>query len=237
MLHDWAKLPADIAFGNTHGVAQDSTGLIYIKHTVGKGSRCADAIVVFDAEGKFITSWGKEFKGGAHGLQLVREGRDEFLLLADPNRHLVVKTTLNGKEVFRITFPEASDFYHGAGEFRPTNVAVAPDGDIYVADGYGKNYIHIYDRNGSYRKSFGGTGKEDGDRHPKIRQGVLIGAGAKILGNIEIGRCARIAAGSVVLKPVPNNTTVAGVPAKVVGQADCAEPSRSMDQLFNDLTG
>ena len=65
--------------------------------------------------------------------------------------------------------------------------------------------------------TLGGTGKERGDRHPKIRHGVLIGAGAKILGNIEVGHCARIAAGSVVLKPVPHNATVAGVPAKVVG--------------------
>jgi serine O-acetyltransferase len=83
--------------------------------------------------------------------------------------------------------------------------------------------------------TLGGTGKEDGDRHPKIRSGVMIGAGAKVLGNIEVGQCARIAAGSVVLKPVPRNTTVAGVPAKVVGEAGCAEPARTMDQLFNDL--
>ena len=68
--------------------------------------------------------------------------------------------------------------------------------------------------------TLGGTGKERGDRHPKIRHGVLIGAGAKILGNIEVGHCARIAAGSVVLKPVPHNATVAGVPAKVVGRPD-----------------
>jgi serine O-acetyltransferase len=81
--------------------------------------------------------------------------------------------------------------------------------------------------------TLGGTGKEAGDRHPKIRRGVLIGAGAKILGNIEIGHCARIAAGSVVLKPVPNNTTVAGVPAKVIGEAGCPEPSRFMDQMFS----
>jgi serine O-acetyltransferase len=83
--------------------------------------------------------------------------------------------------------------------------------------------------------TLGGTGKEAGDRHPKIRRGVLIGAGAKILGNIEIGHCARIAAGSVVLKPVPNNTTVAGVPAKVIGEAGCPEPSRFMDQMFTQL--
>ena len=72
--------------------------------------------------------------------------------------------------------------------------------------------------------TLGGTGKEHEDRHPKIRRGVMIGAGAKILGNIEVGHCARIAAGSVVIKPVPNNVTVAGVPAKVVGEAGC--PSR-----------
>jgi serine O-acetyltransferase len=80
--------------------------------------------------------------------------------------------------------------------------------------------------------TLGGTGKEHEDRHPKIRHGVMIGAGAKILGNIEIGQCARIAAGSVVIKPVPNNVTVAGVPAKVVGEAGCPEPSRAMDQML-----
>jgi serine O-acetyltransferase len=80
--------------------------------------------------------------------------------------------------------------------------------------------------------TLGGTGKEDGDRHPKVRKGVLIGAGAKILGNIEVGHCARIAAGSVVLKEVPPCTTVAGVPAKVLGEAGCAEPSRAMNQLI-----
>ena len=83
--------------------------------------------------------------------------------------------------------------------------------------------------------TLGGTGKENEDRHPKIGRGVMIGAGAKILGNIEVGHCARIAAGSVVLKAVPPNTTVAGVPAKVVGEAGCAEPARTMDQMLYDL--
>src|SRR5215203_4312202 len=72
--------------------------------------------------------------------------------------------------------------------------------------------------------TLGGTGKDHGDRHPKIRDGVLIGAGASVIGNIEVGHCARIAAGSVVLKAVPNNVTVAGVPAKVVGDSPCEEP-------------
>src|SRR5262249_36863555 len=82
--------------------------------------------------------------------------------------------------------------------------------------------------------TLGGTGKDHGDRHPKIRSGVMLGAGAKVIGNIEIGHCARVAAGSVVLKSVPHNTTVAGVPAKVIGEAGCPEPSRTMDQLFYD---
>jgi serine O-acetyltransferase len=83
--------------------------------------------------------------------------------------------------------------------------------------------------------TLGGTGKEQEDRHPKIRRGVMIGAGAKIIGNIEIGHCARIAAGSVVLKSVPHNTTVAGVPARVVGEAGCPEPSRTMDQMLHAM--
>jgi len=81
--------------------------------------------------------------------------------------------------------------------------------------------------------TLGGTGKEDDDRHPKIADGVLIGAGAKVLGNITIGQCSRIAAGSVVLEPVPPMKTVAGVPAKIVGEAGCSQPALTMDQLLS----
>lgn len=82
--------------------------------------------------------------------------------------------------------------------------------------------------------TLGGTGKEDGDRHPKIGDGVLIGAGAAVLGNISVGHCSRIAAGSVVLHDVPPCKTVAGVPARIIGEAGCPEPSRSMEQRFGD---
>ncbi len=85
--------------------------------------------------------------------------------------------------------------------------------------------------------TLGGTGKDRGDRHPKVRHGVLIGAGAKILGNIEIGHCARVAAGSVVLQGVPPNKTVAGVPARIVGEAGCPEPARAMDHQIGALDG
>ena len=82
--------------------------------------------------------------------------------------------------------------------------------------------------------TLGGTGKQSGDRHPKIRHGVLIGAGAKILGNIEIGVSSKIAAGSVVLNAVPAHATVAGVPAKLVGHTGKDDPSRMMDQLLDE---
>ncbi len=81
--------------------------------------------------------------------------------------------------------------------------------------------------------TLGGTGKEEEERHPKIGDGVLIGAGAKVLGNIKVGHCSRIAAGSVVLAEVPPCKTVAGVPAKIVGEAGCDQPAVSMDQLIN----
>jgi serine O-acetyltransferase len=85
--------------------------------------------------------------------------------------------------------------------------------------------------------TLGGSGKEQGDRHPKIGANVMIGAGAKVLGNITVGNCCRIAAGSVVLQDVPPETTVAGVPAKVVGPAGCPEPARAMDQRLGPECG
>lgn len=82
--------------------------------------------------------------------------------------------------------------------------------------------------------TLGGTGKESGNRHPKVRSGVLIGAGAQILGNIEVGPGAKVAAGSVVMRPVPPHVTVAGVPARMVGRPESAEPACEMDQRIQD---
>ncbi len=81
--------------------------------------------------------------------------------------------------------------------------------------------------------TLGGTGKEHGDRHPKVRRGVMIGAGAKVLGNTEIGAYSRIGAGSVVLRPVPAGSTAVGVPARVIGRAGCDRPAMEMNQLLD----
>jgi hypothetical protein len=165
--HDWGELPANIRYGNTHGVCEDSRGHIYIHHTVHSTSELADSMVVFDHKGKFVKSWGKEFKGGAHGLHIRREGNQEFLYLCDTQRAIVTKRTLNGEEVFTLGYPNESEQYKPGADgkpikYSPTNVAIAPNGDIYVGDGYGSSYINQYNSKGEYIRTFGGTGKEAG---------------------------------------------------------------------------
>jgi hypothetical protein len=166
--HDWGELPADIQYGNTHGVCEDSRGHIYIHHTVFATSEKADSMVVYDHKGKFVKSWGKEFKGGAHGLHIRKEGKQEFLYLCDTKRGLMVKTTLDGEEVFTLTYPKEAEPYANPGpdgkplKYSPTNVAIAPNGDIYVGDGYGSSYINQYNSQGKYIRTFGGPGKEAG---------------------------------------------------------------------------
>jgi len=124
-------------------------------------------MVVFDEKGKFVKSWGKEFKGGAHGLHIRREGSTEFLYLCDTRRGIVVKATLDGEEVYTIGYPEQSDAYKPGSDgkkpkYSPTNLAVAANGDLYVGDGYGSSYINQYNSKGEYIRTFGGKGKEPG---------------------------------------------------------------------------
>ncbi|HTS25691.1 MAG TPA: hypothetical protein VMH81_07445 [Bryobacteraceae bacterium] len=165
--HDWGELPANIRYGNTHGVIEDSQGRIYVHHTVNASSESSDSMVVFDDKGKFIKSWGKEFKGGAHGLHIQKEGSTEFLYLCDTRRGVVVKATLDGEEVFSLGYPDVSEAYKPGADgkkpkYSPTNLAIAPNGDLYVGDGYGSSYINQYDHKGEYIRTFGGKGKEPG---------------------------------------------------------------------------
>ena len=166
-LHDWGELPADIKYGNTHGVVEDSQGHIYVHHTVNATSESADSMVVFDENGKFVKSWGKEFKGGAHGLHIQKEGSTEFLYLCDTARGIVMKATLNGEAVFTLGYPDESAAYQPGSDgkkpkYSPTNLAIAPNGDLFVGDGYGSSYINQYNRKGEYIRTFGGKGKEAG---------------------------------------------------------------------------
>lgn len=161
-IHDWGELPRTIKYGNTHGVCEDSQGNIYVHHTVHASSDSPDTMVVFDEKGKFVRSWGRQFKGGAHGLTIRREGSDEFLYLSDYEHGIVTKRTLKGEEVFTLGYPaesEAKDKTPAA--YRPTNVAIAPNGDIYIGDGYGSSFINQYNQKAEFIRTFGGFGNGD----------------------------------------------------------------------------
>jgi len=165
-IHDWGELPRNIKYGNTHGVCEDSQGNIYIHHTVNAASDSLDTMVIFDHDGKFVRSWGRQFKGGAHGLSIRKEGSEEFLYLCDFQHGVVTKRTLKGEEVFTLGYPAESDAYKPKDKFstvayRPTNVAIAPNGDVYVGDGYGSSFINQYNRKAEFIRSFGGFGKGD----------------------------------------------------------------------------
>jgi len=162
VVHDWLEPPDHIRWGDTHALAQDSRGRIYIGHTVHPTSPTPDAIVVFDESGRYLTSWGSEFRGGSHGIELRRENGAEFLYHCDINRRLVVKTTLDGSVVWEKGKPEEAGVYGPDDPFIPTNVAFAPTGDFYVTDGYGSDYIHQYNLAGEYIRTFGGKGSEPG---------------------------------------------------------------------------
>jgi hypothetical protein len=160
-LHHWGKLPARMHWQTTHGVAIDNSGLVYITHQ-GTGSDVMDTVVVFDAEGTFVRSFGREYFGGGHGIDLRREGTEEFLYLSDFAHGLVCKTTLRGELVWRQMLPREPMVYKQGMAYKPTNVAFGPDGDYYIADGYGSHFIHHYDRSNKWLRTFGGKGDQPG---------------------------------------------------------------------------
>lgn len=157
---------------------------------------------------------------GFHAIQthrlahwLYKQGRRDFALYLQSRSSAVFQTDINpaariGKGIF---------LDHATGLVVGETAAIGDNVSI----------LHSV--------TLGGTGKEGAERHPKIGDGVLIGAGAKILGNIKVGNCSKVAAGSVVLQEVPPKKTVAGVPARIVGDSGCNEPSRAMDQLLGDV--
>jgi len=169
-IHDWGELPSNIKYGNTHSVVEDSQGHIFIHHTVHKDSPSLDAVVVFDAKGKFVRSFGPMFHGGAHGMHYAKEGKNEYLYFCDEKHGIVTKRTMKGEEVWTLGYPQDSSVYmkglgaSGPGgaaglNYRPTNIAIAPNLDFWVVDGYGSNYAFHYTQKDGYPKllnTFGG---------------------------------------------------------------------------------
>ncbi|MBI3817546.1 MAG: peptidase [Planctomycetes bacterium] len=150
----WAKLPADIQFGNTHGcITFDSKGRVYMN------TDSERAIMVFEPDGTYVRGFGKEFQGGLHSMLYRKEADGEYLYLAHHTTRKAYKITLEGKIVLELGCPMESGNYKSEGDYHPTSTVVAPNGDIFVGDGYGQSWVHQYDSKGKYIRSFGGPGK------------------------------------------------------------------------------
>ena len=160
--HNWGEVPSHVEWGDTHGVTVDAEGLIYVKHRKRIPKRM-DTIVVFDPKGKCVRSFGKAYHKFGHGIDVRKEGNEEFLYLSCIQMGIVVKANLKGEEVWRIGRPTKPAHYKNKkARYAPTNLAFAPDGGIYVGDGYGSHFIHQYDKKNNLVRTFGGTGTEKG---------------------------------------------------------------------------
>ena len=152
------------------------------------------------------------------GFQALQAHRVAHWMWKNNRRSMALYIQHRVSSVFQVDIHPAAIIGHGVMFDHATGIVVGEtcviENDVSILQGV----------------TLGGTGNESGDRHPKVREGVMIGAGAKIFGNIEIGRCAKVGGGSVVVNDVPACKTVVGVPAKVVGDSGCAKPALNMDQ-------
>lgn len=154
--------PQQYPVKNCHEMVIDHTGKIYMTTDDTRNN-----IVIFNKDGKILSAWGHEYPG-AHGLTLHDENGEEFLYIADYERHQVIKTRLDGTVVKVFEWPADAGVYGSQTEFKPTETAIAPNGDVVVADGYGKNYIIQYGQDGSVKKVFGGP------EHLKNAHGIAL---------------------------------------------------------------
>ena len=159
---DSAKFPVN----DCHEMVQDKKGRIILLTNETKNN-----ILIYNKSGKLLDSWGHDFPGG-HGLTLADENGTQFLYITDTAKHQVYKTTMDGKILLTIDVPMEAGIYKNAKEFVPTEVAVDSNGDFFIADGYGSQYILHYDNNGKLKGYFGGRGK--GDEYLDNAHGIVV---------------------------------------------------------------
>ena len=186
VLHQWPQLPEKFSWQTTHNVAIDSEGLLYVIHEGRAEQTDHPAIFVFDAEGKYVRSFGTEFQGGGHGIEIRNEnGQDYIYVAAYQAVRSFAKLDLMGEQVWRKGAPMDATGYAegeektshsqaiwGRDRFQPTNFAFHPDGGFFLADGYGSYRIHRYDKDANWLSTFGEVGSEDGQF--KLPHGLWI---------------------------------------------------------------
>lgn len=174
VIHDWPQLPSEFTWQTTHNVAVDKSGNVYVIHEGREDLKDHPSIFVFDSEGKYIRSFGKQFQGGGHGIEIREEGNQEFLYVcAYQQCKTFAKLDLKGETVWQQYAPMESGVYAtdedkkpmkvwGRDRFMPTNFAFLDDGGFLLVDGYGAFYVHRYDKNGKWQSCFGGPGNGEG---------------------------------------------------------------------------
>jgi peptidylamidoglycolate lyase len=163
----WSKADAGrYPVNDCHEMVQDKKGRIILLTNETKNN-----VLIYDKSGKLLDHWGTEYPG-AHGLTLFNEGGDDVLFICDNNRHQVIKTTIAGRVLLTLNYPKEISAYTKAEEYIPTETTIAPNGDIYVVDGYGKDFVIQYDAKGNYIRHFGGRGEEP--KHLRNAHGITI---------------------------------------------------------------
>ncbi|GDY11672.1 hypothetical protein LBMAG53_05500 [Planctomycetota bacterium] len=156
---DHFKLPAGFPLGDCHGLVVDRRDHVFVLQQ--NGDTAHPAVLEFDPQGRYVGGWGNRFAKGAHGLAYDRRGNDEFLYIVDYDPLQVVKCTLDGREVLSLPAPVHAAYPGGRG-YKPTDIAIAPNGDIYVTDGYGASLIHRYSPEGKHVQTIGWKGNGPG---------------------------------------------------------------------------
>ena len=154
-----------------HEMVEDAKGRLIMCTNETKNN-----IIIYDKSGKLLETWGTTYTG-AHGLTISNEGAEQFLFICDNARHQVIKTDLKGREIMKLEYPKETGVYDAPNQFVPTETAINPaNGDIYVADGYGANYITQYDTKGKYIRHFGGKTADGAYANEKFNtcHGVLV---------------------------------------------------------------
>lgn len=163
-VHNWGELPGELEWQTTHNVALDAAGHVYITHQGLAKKKGMDTVFVFDPKGKFVRSFGKDWHGGGHGIEIRKEGGEEFIYFCNTwtATKKVVKTNLKGEEVWAKGRPECKEYENTKTAYNPTNINWLPDGGFTVGDGYGANYLLNYDKDGKLTKVFAGGGTDKG---------------------------------------------------------------------------